>query len=1089
MNAAVLLLALAAGPAAPPPPQALGGIENPVVSRTREHEELLGRLKRDIFKVNRSILETERLIGLSRSAPYLPDLQFRLAELYVEKSRYVYYLQAEQRPEGMRGPLVSPETKLLKQKAMQLYNRLLREWPDFKDGDKVTFYLAHEQRELGDFDEMLKTLGELVRRYPQSPARLEAEQIIGDYFFDKSDLVEAERHYQTILAAAPSPVHDLARYKMGWIRINQGKHAEAVPFFEAAAASAPLPGADADKALSVKREALLDLVYSYTESRPPRGAIQYFEKLSDSRSTFALALEKLGKRYFIKQQYEYAIPALRKLMEIQPEPELDLERAQRLYDALKASRGTVAAKPEDVGFLVRAAVEIKKDPTKDERSRRKQLAEVEELARDLATHLHELAQKTDTHSHYVDAAEAYRVYLSLFRPEKYVRVMMRNRADALFAAKAYPEAARQFEELADYEGRARDVRGYESALYGSLLAQYSVLKPSEMNHVTAFEVADARQALKINGALYIAKFPRRDHTTEIQFNIARAYYEDGDQDRAAELFTAFVSNHPDYKDVAVAGNLALDALRQKNDFSGLDATGRKFLQNPRLPPAFLAQVRKILAESKSEALGELALRSSEETGDVVEGLVKVADENRGLELGEKALYGAFSASREKHDFVKEREIAGRLATDYPRSHYLQEVLLTVGRQSAESGRFEEAAGFFEQLGARLRADPAGLEGWLSGARLRVALGEEGQAIHDFESAVDISGSRKAEVLALLARARLKARDFAKARQTAELALRLDKTNAPAASVVAEAMASSGIGRADELSRELSPVTSGPNGQSEDSAKGLWYLGELLLKSYKALPVSQVEEKVTGLKKLEGIYSQAASMGSPEWAVASLWKMGVAYGHLADIVDATPVPSGLTAEQSAQFRTEVQSQVAPIRQRSEDAYRACLSRAEQLEVFSAALVGCRSRTDGVPSPLPAPPAPSHPVGNFAELQRKAEQTPDANALAALGMAYLQSNQVHLAHLVLARVTELEDNRATTHNALGFALLEEGDAMGARAEYGRALEADPTLDKARANLAALRCRFGDSPGAKRELALIKDARGISGADVDPRWRSCQ
>ena len=79
-------------------------------------------------------------------------------------------------------------------------------------------------------------------------------------------------------------MHDLARYKMGWIRINQAKHAEAVTFFEAAAASAPLPGVDASKALNVKREALLDLVYSYTEARPAKGALNYFEKLSDSRA-------------------------------------------------------------------------------------------------------------------------------------------------------------------------------------------------------------------------------------------------------------------------------------------------------------------------------------------------------------------------------------------------------------------------------------------------------------------------------------------------------------------------------------------------------------------------------------------------------------------------------------------------------------------------------------------------------------------------------------------------------------------------------------------------------------------------------------
>ena len=62
------------------------------------------------------------------------------------------------------------------------------------------------------------------------------------------------------------------------------------------------------------------------------------------------------------------------------------------------------------------------------------------------------------------------------------------------------------------------------------------------------------------------------------------------------------------------------------------------------------------------------------------------------------------------------------------------------------------------------------------------------------------------------------------------------------------------------------------------------------------------------------------------------------------------------------------------------------------------------------------------------------------------------------------------------------------MAARAAYGKALDSDPTYEKARANLAALRCRFGDSEGAKRELALLKDG-ALDGPDVDPEWKACR
>ena len=95
---------------------------------------------------------------------------------------------------------------------------------------------------------------------------------------------------------------------------------------------------------------------------------------------------------------------------------------------------------------------------------------------------------------------------------------------------------------------------------------------------------------------------------------------------------------------------------------------------------------------------------------------------------------------------------------------------------------------------------------------------------------------------------------------------------------------------------------------------------------------------------------------------------------------------------------------------------------------------------------------------------------------------------MAQLTLGRATELGETRASAHNALGVALLYQGEPMAARAAYGKALDADPTYEKARANLAALRCRYGDQDGARRELSGVKDGT-LAGADVDPEWRTCR
>ncbi|HZH02704.1 MAG TPA: hypothetical protein VEY30_02900, partial [Myxococcaceae bacterium] len=296
-------------------------------------------------------------------------------------------------------------------------------------------------------------------------------------------------------------------------------------------------------------------------------------------------------------------------------------------------------------------------------------------------------------------------------------------------------------------------------------------------------------------------------------------------------------------------------------------------------------------------------------------------------------------------------------------------------------------------------------------------------------------------------------------------------------------------KADGLVKLLTTVTQGPNGQSEETAKALWYLGEILYREYKRLPENDVEPKVAALQGLEGVYTQAAQMGSPEWAVASLWKLSLAYQHLSEVVEKTPAPAGMSGAEAQQFKTAVKEQVGQLQERADSAFKTCESRALSLEVFNAAALGCRKRSETAKPTYPQIAGGGGSGGALDELRRKVETSLDAKSLEALGLAYLEARQVGMAQLTLGRAAEIEDNRAAAHNGLGMAALYQGDAMGARASFGKALEADPSYEKARVNMASLRCRFGDAEGAKKDLAGIKESGALSGADVDPDWKACR
>ncbi|MBL8954994.1 MAG: tetratricopeptide repeat protein, partial [Myxococcaceae bacterium] len=625
------------------------------------------QLKENLGRIDRSIEETETLLARTPTAKYVPELRFRLCELTVEKSRLLYGLKAAEQPENL-GPVVSPEVRLLKEKAVGMYARLLREFPRFSGNDKVRFYLAHEQRELGHFDEMVTTLELLVKKHGKSPLAQEAELILGDHFFDKNDNDEAEKHYRSVLKRAASPAHDLARYKLGWVEVNRGEHEKAIGYFEAVVTGRRGKGEgdaqpESKKILDVRREALVDLVYSYTEAKKPAGALAYFERLSDGVATYSLVLDKLANRYLVKTQPENAVPVFRKLLSLRADPERDEDRALALYDAIKDTAGKVQPTAQDVAYLVRAAVQVRKSVAPLAEEKAKRIAALEETSRDLATKLHQLAQKRDDKRLYVEASNAYAEYLALFRPAAHVRDVMQNRADSLYAARRYTDAAKQFEQLAKAADGSDDAT-HEAATYGALVAWRASVADERLEHLTRFQVVDARQAIKRVGTTFVKRYPQNENVADIRFNIARAHFDDGEYKQASEKFVAFALAYPTHKDAAVAGHLALDATYKTRDFKRFSDVGEQLLAS-KLPASFKDEAKKVLQGVEGEALTELALASAEKTGDVVQGLEQIARDSKDQGTAAKALAGAMLAAREKGDWNKEVELAQRLMNVYP----------------------------------------------------------------------------------------------------------------------------------------------------------------------------------------------------------------------------------------------------------------------------------------------------------------------------------------------------------------------------------------------------------------------------------------
>ena len=83
--------------------------------------------------------------------------------------------------------------------AIALYNRLLTEYPSYKDSDQVLYQMARAYDELGRTEEAIATMERLIRANPHSAHFDEVQFRRGEYFFTRRRYRDAESAYSGIV--------------------------------------------------------------------------------------------------------------------------------------------------------------------------------------------------------------------------------------------------------------------------------------------------------------------------------------------------------------------------------------------------------------------------------------------------------------------------------------------------------------------------------------------------------------------------------------------------------------------------------------------------------------------------------------------------------------------------------------------------------------------------------------------------------------------------------------------------------------------------------------------------------------------------
>lgn len=1065
-------------------------------TQQQQRDEFIQKLRRDIAKVAHSVEVTKELIGRSRGAPFLPDIYLRLAELYVEQARYEFYLVHEERGEGSKGSIAAPTAKLLKEKAIETYERILSDFPDFKDNDKVYFFLAHEYRELGSYEQMIAQYEKLVAKYPKSPLVLDSYLVLGDYRFDKQDLQGAKRYYQKILDAPESPSHDMAHFKMGWVYINESDDKEAVNQFELAVNS----GNDPDKAQSrkeaqrlvnVKKEALVDLAFVYPNVKKPEHALKYFRDLSTGRNMYVTALSKLARRYFVKQDYASAAMMYREITELSNDTENNLDFTTQIYNAATASKNYKVVH-KDVEVMLKALDDYRFDWRVAESQRKAAESDFEQFTRDLSTKAQASAGKSKQLGPRV--ALAYTRYLESFPDNDHRRDITENLADTLYESELFLRAGDRYEEAARLaEG---DDKAKEEALYNACAAFHEALKNA--SKMPRFDRVWAQQGLIKNGQVYVESFPSSGKVPEIKLNIGRSYYEAGEFDTAIGIFNEFIATYPTHASAVTVADLILDSYAQTQDFENLAVRAKELAAIPNLGDgAFKSRMLQTAKQAEERQIGETILTASvnkEAAGsNAGEVLRKFWEANKGSPVAEKTLYTAFVQYKEARDFDKTFETGNQFIGAYPQSQYLGDVFGTLASFTTQTGEYEQATVYYEEYYKRFPTDVSAQKYLAASGDIKQLIGDHRGAIAAYRELLNVAKDKqlRQDYSAKMLDSYEALADWEGMQAAANDVLRIDPESVKAHLMLGLVAQKAGDldGAVLELQQAIRAAGRGSDEQiQDDAARASFMLGDVLYRRFEKIDAGGDLQAAVGAKaellgEIESALVDAVGYGRGVWAVAALHRAALAYSGFVSFLENAPAPEGLSAAEVQQYRQLVAEQTAGIKAKSEEFYDTCTKKARELNVYTGAALGCvdKGPEENVAQVSASGAAP--PQQRKDTLKVALTKNPkDLEAIADLTDYFLLNREPAKAKLMASKGLEIEERDGRFHNKLGMADLLLGKPEVAFASFQRA--ADLKHPYAAANAAAIMIAFKDLEGAKK-IAQNVDAADIpaGAADVHP------
>ncbi len=867
--------------------------------------------------LDREIAYSERLLpSLNKKSEQRPEILRRLVESYHQKALLVFFEESRRyetawdnwNKAGRKGTephLDQKASKAWTSRVIQRAQQFITEYPKHRRIDEPYFQIAFALDSLGQRQEGASYYSQIVQKFPNSRRVPDAHFALGEFYFDKQDYKKSLASFQETTRFPRSSVYPWAVYKIAWCYYNLQDYRRSLETFkQTVSLSNSAQGMSSAGKIRLKEEALREMVNVYAETGEVNAAEQYFESQGGGKY-YGDLLIRLAGLLRDHGQYQESTNILRKYVARYP---LEFKAAEVQIQIVDTS-----AKLPDKRFMwadmklllanYRADTPwAKKNVTNPE------LKEMNERVHTVAIttpkQMHSEYQKTSNKAFAREAETGYLLYLSFYdtRPEATeIRFLL---GELQYQQEKYTEALKTFLPLAQLKEKTKYfAKSAEYALSSSYFPIEKDLqklrKQPAKQSGTPVPISQGLQEYIKTCEQFVTWFPSDKRVLDCHVDSAEIYLKHNQIAEAEKRLFLVAKTYPKRTEGKTSATMLLWFVEK--DTAKLVARAEELSKIPEYNQGDLGKRMKLIKDAHRFEV-TMSLEKSGQNLKAAQEFEHFAVDNPASVDADKALFNAGVNYRKAGEVDKSIVVFTKLYTSYPKSVSVGNSIKNIIEMSDARLDIRGAADHSYLFLQRFPKDKDAPTVTRETCFLY-------DALNDVQKAIELCNK------VVAARKQPDATDAA--RTLADLYYRNRRYNEYIAMVdnvllkmpikhiekldyLANAMAielkSSKFSAADKhmvmIDRLCHANPKESAGKAVTALAGNAFKKEVrVFDRFKSAKIEShkkdgsdlipsVQNKNWALEQVEKAYKSVAAIGDPEWAVASLYTMGLAYDIMA-----------------------------------------------------------------------------------------------------------------------------------------------------------------------------------------------------------------